>query len=589
MAEAAVDPGKTDGGGAPPSAPSSSFESFLQQQTDESARRTTERREAMEPPLKTIRDAERETNSLQPPAPVALPPKPDLQFRDPAQAFGSAAGWLAVFGGFLTKKPLETALNASAGVMNAWRKRDQEQAQYSLKEWEGEIQNARNLHTFQMDQYRGALEKLRDRKSSAVAELQALSAAFKDETGTQLLNARMFGEFQRHLDAQDRMFVQLQKNGPDQWRQAQREALFEQITTARASGDPAKVEEAQRSMADFNRIFPDKGGAAVLKVDATKEAAVAKADKITSAYETWKKNPGNGEKDLEEFIPIWQRLNGIVDPEVKAALKEKEISAKSVSKDAISSAWRTYHEQNPQGSWEDFVKTYQDLHGTMSPADKKALKEQEIEARKAVAEARPRSADQQAAAKFAAENPHATSEQWAGFKRSMSASLAAKAQNKADTIDLVSDRIDTAIGILDADIGTLFGQSGLGGMVDRPLESVLTALGMQDTAPAHLYQFELDTIKTMVPRILSSSAKTAKDERAKLDTIVSGLSAGQSAKISRQNLTELKDLLAQIKAKEFPDAGGSYNSADDVKAALQANKIDYATAKKILHDKFGFQ
>src|ERR1700684_1508456 len=62
-----------------------------------------------------------ETGALTPPTiQPFVPPTPT----NPLQAFGSAAGILAAFGGLLTKRPLTTSLNAAASVMNAYKQND---------------------------------------------------------------------------------------------------------------------------------------------------------------------------------------------------------------------------------------------------------------------------------------------------------------------------------------------------------------------------------------------------------------------------------------------------------------------------------
>lgn len=352
------------------------FEDFLSKQTERNQARGDELMGKVGEVTGRIKQIDKAVDQTKPPELIPMPGRPDIRQNNPMEAFGSAASWLAVFGGFLTKKPLETALNASAGVMNAVRERDYEQAKFSMKEWQVASDNAAAMNRFQVDTYKQALAKLGENRKDAIAELQSYTAAFKDVTGADLLSARMYADFQKHVVALEGMEEKRAKNGPAEYEAYQRAQLFERITGAKT---PEEKQVAQEDLAAFNRAFPAHGGAQVTASDNRTKANVAKADKITSAYETWKKNPGNEGKDLEEFIPIWQRLNGIVDPEVKAQLKEKEISARSVAKDGISSAWRTYHEQNPEGSWQDFETSYRELHGTMSPADKKALAEMKME------------------------------------------------------------------------------------------------------------------------------------------------------------------------------------------------------------------
>lgn len=569
------------------------FEDFLAKQTERNQVRGDELMGKVGEVTGRIRQIDKQVDRTTPPQPIPMPQKPDIGQTNPMEAFGSAASWLAVFGGFLTKRPMTTALNSAAGVMNAVKEKNYEQAKFSMKEWKASSENVAANNQFQVDAYKNSLAKFDSNRKDAIAELQSYTAAFKDITGSDLLSARMYADFQKHVVALEEMGRKAAKDAPDQYIQFKRQELFDQITQARQSGDPRQVEAAQTAMADFNRAFPAHGGAAVTASDNKTKVSTEKANKIIGTFQEWKKTPGNEDKGIDDFVPSWQKLNGTIDPDVKVELKKMEIDAKSIAKDAVSSAWRTYHEQNPSGSWEDFVKTFQELHGTISPADKKALKEQEIEARKVIAQARPQSVDQRAAGQFeketqAREGRPPNAAEWQKFKQGLSVAAAQKAQTKQGVFDVVGDSIDEALTILDGDFGQWFGVSGLGGIAERPLESVLTTLGYMDTAPAHLFEDKLATIQTMVPRLLTSSAKTAKDERERLNTIVSGLKMGQSQVVARQNLTELKELLKKIKAKEFGDTGG-YTSAEDVKAAVSRGELDKDAGVKLLREKFGFQ
>src|SRR5258708_1806658 len=72
------------------------------------------------------KNAAKDTGALVPPT---LTEPPTYKPTDLTTMFGSPAMWMATFGSFLTRNPIKTSLNAAAGVMNAYHKRDFQQAQ----------------------------------------------------------------------------------------------------------------------------------------------------------------------------------------------------------------------------------------------------------------------------------------------------------------------------------------------------------------------------------------------------------------------------------------------------------------------------
>jgi hypothetical protein len=136
------------------------------------------------------------TGALTPPniAPYTPP-----QQTSPIAAFGSAAGILAAFGGLLTKRPLQTSLNAAAGVLNAYKRNDTAAAEQAFKEWKVNTDNALKLHQFQMDAYDKIMQNARLSVADKTAEFTVTAHALGDTTSALIAENQGIAGITDHL------------------------------------------------------------------------------------------------------------------------------------------------------------------------------------------------------------------------------------------------------------------------------------------------------------------------------------------------------------------------------------------------------
>lgn len=85
--------------------------------------------------------------------------------------------------------------------------------------------------------------------------------------------------------------------------------------------------------------------------------------------------------------------------------------------------------------------------------------------------------------------------------------------------------------------------TGIGGMARRFDEAVLDNLGISDETGAKQFKSSMQTLRTMAPKLITGSARSAKDEREMTRDIVPGLEAGSSKQATRKALHKLRDLL----------------------------------------------
>lgn len=127
------------------------------------------------------------------PAPFKPIPPPTPQPTDPKQIWGSAAMFVAAFGGLLTRQPLATAMNAAAGVLKAYQAGDAAAANQAFKTWQAANDNALNASNAEQKAYEQAVagidrqENVLERESAdkiraVVAGFTATASAYHNDT-----------------------------------------------------------------------------------------------------------------------------------------------------------------------------------------------------------------------------------------------------------------------------------------------------------------------------------------------------------------------------------------------------------------------
>lgn len=123
--------------------------------------------------------------------------------------------------------------------------------------------------------------------------------------------------------------------------------------------------------------------------------------------------------------------------------------------------------------------------------------------------------------------------------------------------------IDGAIGQIDNLIAQLQANpdvAGARGFVTRGLETGRTAMGIGDQNDTHAHNFQsaMEALMLQVPRLLTGSSKSAKDERVRVDSIANALKLGSTAPIAIGKLNELKTILQGQKSAsaDQPDEHG---------------------------------
>lgn len=109
--------------------------------------------------------------------------------------------------------------------------------------------------------------------------------------------------------------------------------------------------------------------------------------------------------------------------------------------------------------------------------------------------------------------------------------------------------------------------AGARGYLTRGLETAKTATGVGDQSDVHAHAFQtaMESLMTKLPKLLTGSSKSAKDERERVDRIANALKLGATAPIAIGKLNELKSILQgqrTVVGSDEPDSFGFVQGKD---------------------------
>lgn len=168
---------------------------------------------------------------------------------------------------------------------------------------------------------------------------------------------------------------------------------------------------------------------------------------------------------------------------------------------------------------------------------------------------------------FMAQNPNATAGEQAQFRQSLRAqggpsATQLKLDETARRIDVVDGVVTDALQSLKTGYQNGDYLTGVGGKTQRVSEVLANLSGWSDKTAANNFAQKLELLKTMAPQILAGTARTSKDERARVDRIIRGLDVGDTSQITVADLQYLQNVVKQLRpatsgAKTAPQQGGT--------------------------------
>lgn len=199
-----------------------------------------------------------EEEGLRPPPAPNIPPPPQSQSTPPQEIWGSAAMIFAMLGSAFTRQPMVNALNAGAGVMNAFHQGDMEKAKTDMANWSAQMDHAVKMHEYQTDLYRDALERAREGERGALEELRVHLGEVHDQVGLNAIDAGGIERFEKIQMMRDK--------ATSQAIEAQQKALKSGVSVMLAkdyiqqNGDPRTyTPEQKQEYANIINMYSGKG------------------------------------------------------------------------------------------------------------------------------------------------------------------------------------------------------------------------------------------------------------------------------------------------------------------------------------------
>lgn len=129
------------------------------------------------------------------------PDAPQDNFKDAMQAFANPGAVLTLLGSFKTRHPMTTAMNAAAGMVNAYHAKDKEQIEQNRQKWLDAVAATKDQNQAELDQYKATLENKTFTRDQKAAQINALAAANKDQLGMASVASGNLDAFEKIVEA----------------------------------------------------------------------------------------------------------------------------------------------------------------------------------------------------------------------------------------------------------------------------------------------------------------------------------------------------------------------------------------------------
>jgi len=129
------------------------------------------------------------------------PDAPKDEFKDAMQAFANPGALLTLLGSFKTRHPMQTAMNAASQMVNAYHAKDKEQMDLHRQQWLDAVAATKDQNQMELDQYKAVLESKGFTRDQKAAQINALSAANKDQLGMAGVASGNLDAFEKIVEA----------------------------------------------------------------------------------------------------------------------------------------------------------------------------------------------------------------------------------------------------------------------------------------------------------------------------------------------------------------------------------------------------
>lgn len=424
---------------------------------------------------------------------------------NPIESFGSLASVFAIAASAFTKAPMDNALNGAAAAMHAIRDKDDEGYKRAFDAWKANTDLTIKRHQMMHENYQDAITLMSTDMQLGEAKLKQMAARFGDQKTLMLMEHGYFPEMFQMIDARNKSI-----QGIIQTRQ-----MTDEYTFRKQAADVAM--QHARTPQEKLQAFNDAMG---IKTDAEQQWNM----------QYWASHPATGDpkKDYDSWLTEYKKF--------KEASSPYRASMRPGSKAALVEA---------------LIPELQGEHPDWSPAQIA----EEANRRAEAATTKPNF--NQDTVKAKADEIQRANPGMSKADANIAATKAVKMASATPTgnrIDQIQQRVDQ-IDLADGVIGQVEDMlkkhnaiTGLGGKITRPGEVLSDVFGSNASDRKQFESF-INELQLLMPRILTDSqGRPLGAEASHINTIVRGLSVGDTTANTTRAMVELRKQLAKLKA-----------------------------------------
>lgn len=463
----------------------------------------------------------------------------DKFFSSPIEAFGSLGSVFGVIASAFTRAPLENALNASAGAMNAIRGGEEKQYEHAYETWKENMKLVEQRQKIQQEQFKDAADLMGVDMAAGQFKARNLAARFGDQQSLALLDAGMSKEWFELQDARTKAHEGLQR--------AMQDDIIGSAKKTMLNGDP-----------DWNTQEQNPAMKAALKLRAF--------------------NRYYGKTPTAEQEAIGQLLfeNPKATPDDLADLHQKFSTTKKKTGKPMSAEAafaNLFFKNHPDAGEDEFIAEYAKFkaaqksgkpEGVLTPGrqESQAIEEQ---AQRMIIEA----------AVNGETLPH--DEAFVRAKREIQAATRVPSGNKIDTLQALVNKthyFEEAEQKVEKLLTEHNALTGLGGKILRPAESVGNVLGFGSTA---FHQFDRDVAElqdwwTQINRESTTGGRALSVTEQRVGKIIAGTNWGDTTKNTIEAYRELMPLIREMREDFIARGKGAVTGPKPAPAAPNSDK-----------------
>lgn len=468
---------------------------------------------------------------------------------NPIQSFGSLGSVFGMIASAFSHAPMENALNASAAAMNAVRAGDQEGYERAHAAHKENLDLAFKRHELEREHYSDAISLLSTNTQAGEAKLRMLASRFNDQQALFMLDNGMSGELIDLQEKKNNAIVKAMAAGEQLNDSLYKKYFFEQ-ESKQIADEPDPVKRAGTQLEAFQRIYGNKMNSPQAEIMGLffKQNPRATAEQAAEFYRSKIERPAAGNQRVQadqEFIKrFYAEHPDATSEEFSEAFGDFRKNQQQPRVTGDQEFIKRFYEDHPEATVEDFQKAFGEFKQgqrapTRAPGSAGGNTNLTIQRQNAQAVLAQKQ-------KWAAEGmpQDQIDKKGAELYAQLSARSLAIGANRREQLEGHIDQFSNGLKLIDKVVETINQHAlsvGLAGRATRMGERVGNIFGTNDTDRAQLER-DIHELQTVAPQLLLDRVgRPLSAEAGNMNSIVAGLSLGDTTANTLRALNELKE------------------------------------------------